>query len=342
MPRASGGDKRSSWLTFQRRLFIVRRLIRGPADAATLVAEARAMFGDSEIYPPEDRQALRHDLAKLRGEFGCEIRLGHDRRYYLDSPGRLAVLDLPDHELEALAFLRITFAEDQLPNADTIGTLIDRIASLLPAERRSQLERLGAQPRMDHPRTIGEAEQRAVAKIKRAVGRQQIRFAYRASHTPSETPIQHRVAPYDLFYRDGHTYLEAYCLECGIPGLAETYVTYRIDRIAANSLSLLPTRLPPGQPSRRRFSLRYLLSPLIARRRDIALWFTGSEVEFRPDGSAEVTAQISDLWQARQILLRYREHCHVLHPPELVEMIRETVERMGQMYTTDHAARPIA
>ena len=32
-----GGDKRSSWLTFQRRLFLARRLIRGPASGPALI-----------------------------------------------------------------------------------------------------------------------------------------------------------------------------------------------------------------------------------------------------------------------------------------------------------------
>src|SRR5690349_19376131 len=97
MPRTTGGDKRSSWLTFHRRLFLVRRLIRGPADAATLIADAHAFFGaDAEIYPPDARAALRHDLHALRDEFECDIQLDEQRRYALLDSGRLALLDLPN------------------------------------------------------------------------------------------------------------------------------------------------------------------------------------------------------------------------------------------------------
>lgn len=52
------------------------------------------------------------------------------------------------------------------------------------------------------------------------------------------------------------------------------------------------------------------------------------------DGSALVSAHSSDLWQARQILLRYREHCRVLEPPELVAVMRASVEQLAALYRT--------
>jgi predicted DNA-binding transcriptional regulator YafY len=56
-------------------------------------------------------------------------------------------------------------------------------------------------------------------------------------------------------------------------------------------------------------------------------------VTFLPDGSAEISAEVSDLWQARQILLRYREHCTVLEPAELVQMMRESVTLLQERYS---------
>ena len=46
----------------------------------------------------------------------------------------------------------------------------------------------------------------------------------------------------------------------------------------------------------------------------------------------EVVAVSDDLWQARQYLLRYREHCQVHEPPELVAMMRESIARMAAQY----------
>ena len=137
--------------------------------------------------------------------------------------------------------------------------------------------------------------------------------------------------------RDSHTYLHAYCYYSTINGLAATYVLYRLDRIIPTSLTILPTVLPPYPPPRPVYTIRYTLGPMEARRRDIAHWFDRSETTFAADGSAHITATTPDLWQARQVLLRYREHCRVLDPPELVVMMRESIQRMAALYTDSDA-----
>lgn len=329
MPRITGGDKRSSWLTFQRRLFVLRRLIRGPATATTLINDARATF-DSDIFPPDASAALRHDLAKLRGEFGCVITL-RDGRYVLDSPGQLAVLDVPEQALEALAFLLATFENDALPNGPAVQQLLMRVTSLLPSDRRVDLERVRVLPRLDHPETLRSADQYTLDVLRQALERQQVRFVYRSSYVEQGESVTHTVAPYDVLFRDGHTYLDAFCLDCGVPEHAHRYRLYRLDRIVPGSMQLLPTRLPPGQPPRRVYRLRYWLNTQVARQQDIALWFPESSVDFSANG-ALVTAYVSDLWQARQLLLRYREHCHVIEPTELISMIRESLTKMQHVY----------
>jgi predicted DNA-binding transcriptional regulator YafY len=335
--RSSGGDKRSSWLTFHRRLFLVRQLIRGPATTAELIATARQAFGE-EIYPPDEGTALRRDLAKLREEFECDIKRDSTGRYTLVSPGRLALLDLPEAEVEALAFLAATFADGDLPNAQTVDSLLTRVAELLPTPRREQLRTARAQPRIDRPQPSSVRSDRTVALLKRLVGREQVTFDYRSPYTSDDAAVSHCVHPYELFYRDGHLYLEAFCVECGIPELSERYVLYRVDRMVAGTVKRGHVQLPPTRKPRRTYLLRYRLDPQVARQRDIALWFPDSRVEFLLDGAAFVTAMTSDLWQARQILLRYREHCRVLEPPELVAMLRESIERMARVYAEDSSA----
>jgi hypothetical protein len=138
-PQRRGGTKRDSWRTFHRRLFLVRRLIRGSADAATLIADTRAFFNQSDdaedIYPADARTALRHDLAALRDEFECTIDRV-DGCYQIRDYGHLALLDLPDQDLEALAFLVATFAESPVPNAGQVDALFARVVELLPPDRR--------------------------------------------------------------------------------------------------------------------------------------------------------------------------------------------------------------
>src|SRR5262245_16135838 len=76
------GDKRSSWATFRRRLVLVRRLLRGPATVAELVAAAETEQG-VDAYPPAAELAVKHDLQSLRDEFGCEIRYQRGQRVYV-------------------------------------------------------------------------------------------------------------------------------------------------------------------------------------------------------------------------------------------------------------------
>ncbi len=330
--RIYGGERRSSMLTFQRRMLVARCLIRGAVTTATLIAEARTLQG-AEAYPPDASAAVRHDIAALRDMFGCEIRYQRPDGYVLDYPGDLALLDLPDEELEALGFLLSTFHDTALPNAIAIGAFLDRIVSILPEQRRRLLQHTSSHPRLDSPRAARRPAQPVIERLKRSLGRSQISFEYVSSYATGGQALRHRVAPYDLLYRDGHTYLEGFCLDCQIQELVNTHVLYRVDRIAPASLRVLAAQLAPGAARRRSYTLRYWLSPRIAARRDIALWFPDSVPTFSDDGSAIVTAQIHDLWQARQVMLRYREHCRILEPPELIAMLCESIAAMAQLYT---------
>lgn len=325
-----GGDKRSSWLTFHRRLCLLRLLVRGPADAATMIARIRDSF-DDEIYPADARAALRHDLAALRNEFECVIER-EGTTYHLRDYGRLALLDLPDPDLEALSFLVASFAESPLPNAGQVDALLRRVAGLLPPERRRLLERSGAPLRLDTPRPSAGPDPALVERLRGSLGKQFVSILYRSSYADDGVLVEHRVAPYDLIFREGHTYLDAFCHDCPIREVQGRYVLYRADRIVPDSLRLHPTQLNHGPPPRRRYPLRYTLSPQVARQRDVALWFPESILRFTPEGAAEITAETSDLWQARQILLRYREQCRVHEPDELVVMMRESIARMAEVY----------
>jgi hypothetical protein len=74
------------------------------------------------------------------------------------------------------------------------------------------------------------------------------------------------------------------------------------------------------------------LHPVVARRRDVATYFPQTHIDYHEDGSATVTAVVTNLWQTRQILLRYGTGCCVLEPPELVALFRETASGLAQMY----------
>lgn len=134
MSQPTGGTKRSSWLTFRRRLLLVRTLLRGPATSAELVARINEELGE-QGYPAAAAAALKHDFDALKGEYGCQIRYDRRMRHYvLDDLGELALLDLPDACMEALAFLDASFPSGSgLPDHAHVRSLLERVQLLLPA-----------------------------------------------------------------------------------------------------------------------------------------------------------------------------------------------------------------
>ncbi len=107
---------------------------------------------------------------------------------------------------------------------------------------------------------------------------------------------------------------------------------FRLDYIVSGSAEVPSHLILPGRPSP--VSIRYRLSPIIARN-GVSQHFSGQEVEHHPDGSATVTASITDLFEARRILLSYGENCTVLEPPKLVEQMRAVALDFKKYLTPD-------
>jgi WYL domain len=90
--------------------------------------------------------------------------------------------------------------------------------------------------------------------------------------------------------------------------------------------------LPPQRIAPPTYHLRYHLLPVVARRRDIAVYFPNTQIEYHDDGSATITAIVTNLWQTRQILLRYGDACKVLGPHELLALFRKTAQGLTELY----------
>lgn len=337
MTQRTGGTKRSSRLTFRRRLLLVRLLLRGPLTTADLIAAVQRELGD-EGYPEAAESALKHDFDALKSEYGCQIRYRRStRQYMLEDLGDLALLDLPDPCMEALAFLEASFpAGAALPEHAYVRDLLERVTALLPTNRRDIPSRQRGAIRLQLPESPSERIDAAtLATIRRAVARrQELEFAYLGTFD-TNSPRRHRVAPYLVFFRpEGHGYLDATLLEVTPSGseIIHSAIHYRLDRIVPGSARILPKMLPPQRVSPPTYHLRYRLLPVVARRRDVAAYFPNTQIEYHDDGSATVTATVTNLWQTRQILLRYGDACRVLDPPELIALFRATMAGMMTLY----------
>lgn len=325
------GARRDSSMATQRRLRLVRHLMRGPATADELIKALKQSLGE-DIYPADDHAALRHDMVAVREIFQCSLVYRGGEGYFLTSLGCLTLFELPQEDFEAVALILSAIREGLIPNTRPMAHFCARLLMLMPEEQRIQVQTFDPRLRLAGPVRTNQSVDGVIARLRPALERCEVRFQYRSPYTAEDTVETHRVAPYDFIQRDGMTYLDAYCLESSIPKLVTRTISYRLDRIDPKSIRRLPQQLPPVRYRRQVYPLRYRLGPQIASRRDVALWFEQSTCHYQPDGSMLVEATTTDLWQARQVLLRYREHCVVLEPPELVAMMRESAERMLAVY----------
>ncbi len=315
----------------------MRLLLREPTTKERLIALVQQELGE-EGYPAAAESALKHDFDALKREYGCRIAFQRATGCYaLDDLGELALLELPDSCMEALAFLDASFpAGSAIPEHANIRSLLERVVRLLSTERQKQHRRRTGSVVLDLPgRVPNRIDRTVLLTLRRAIeNRQEVVFNYLGLFD-DDRPRQHRVAPYQISFRpEGHGYLDATLLEATPPGTEQVHATinYRLDRIITGSVRILPTMLPPQRIQPASYALRYKLLPAVARRRDVATFFPHSHITYHDDGSATVTATVTNLWQARQTLLRYGTACIVLEPPELIELFRETAQGLADIY----------
>jgi predicted DNA-binding transcriptional regulator YafY len=217
-----------------------------------------------------------------------------------------------------------------------VRDLLKRMMTLLPPQRHERLAQRRDIITLRMPESPSERIDAATLRIvRRAIARrQELVFDYLGTFD-EDTPRRHRVAPYLVFFRpEGHGYLDATLLEATPHGneIVRSAIHYRLDRIVPGSARLLPQMLPPQRVAPPTYTIRYRLLPVVARRRDVAAYFPNTIIDYQPDGGAFVTATITNLWQARQILLRYGTACEVVEPAELVELFRATARGLAALY----------
>ena len=144
--RRRGGDKRSSWLTFRRRMFAFRRLLQKPTKSQDLIDETKAFFGDEIIYGDDPRSAVRHDIQSLRKDFNCTIEHDRQQQYVLRDAGEWAIFDTQE-DAEVLQHLLAVHTDATTPNGTPIRPFLQRVLHLFPKAQREQINRSGAQQR---------------------------------------------------------------------------------------------------------------------------------------------------------------------------------------------------
>jgi predicted DNA-binding transcriptional regulator YafY len=341
------GRRESTWLVVRRCLALIRCVQRGPASREDLL-EAMVSVED-----PIDRGEVRgehldaldtrldKDLRRIRENLMVDVYYDREAGGYVIKDTWLPLLDLPDDDLETIAWLEQTF-DLESPKHDEIHGLLRRLRLYLDPSRVALIEEARTALEMDlRRRDADEIRPEVLRGLRKAyrTGRQ-VELLYLSPGYEDGEPRRHVVEPYEPYTFDTtrkHYYLRAYCRRVETPGGSDylnAYRTYRLGRI--REVTVLPNKLPPIAPKAPRHEVVYELTPQVAR-----LGVTRQprieveRVERRDDGSAVVYGETESVFWAVQSLLHYGANCKVVGGTEMRRAMERVVEEMARRYAEE-------
>jgi predicted DNA-binding transcriptional regulator YafY len=327
----------------RRCLATLLRLQQGPATRQELL-ETVCQFEGEESYGHPGSAALdsrfRNDLMRLEKYFQVKVRYSKVNKGYVIVERGRPLLNLPDADLQTLAFLADTFQPDS-PHVLEVQQLIDRLVDWLPTDRQQLYRKAtGHQPtadiRLRDSEPIAPDVWAAIHEAWQA--RQEVQFDYLALSNETGIPRQHHIQPWDLYFSDrGHLRLRGYCLFSDSTDSYDyyhDYVNYRLSRIVPGSVEILSRKLPAIRPHGRLKDAIFELSPTIARfgvsqRKEFV---NKPKIMALDGGWVRVEGQTHDVFELARNLLYYGANCRVLGGYELLAETRTLVEGLVKIY----------
>jgi predicted DNA-binding transcriptional regulator YafY len=316
----------------RRRNMLLALLHRGPQKKDNLIAamdREHLFLYDREEDPAtiarQQQYQFRRDLRALR----LHYQIKHDKKtqsYFLLET--LFGLSLEQKHIAAFALALHTFQKMTISYANDVQDLLSFLLSRLPDDQQKAIvEQRGALQIEFHEKTdYSNIDPATLNEIGKAILRgQQLEFTYRSPRQGEE--VRHLIEPQPLQYKDGHVYLSGWSIEY------QNELPFRLDYVLPGTAKMLNKRITRAHPAQRTYLLRYRLTPTIARN-SVSKQFPEQQVKIHPDGSATITAKIDNLFDVRQIMLKYGENCTVEAPPELVEQMRPVATHFAQTYLT--------
>lgn len=327
-------------LPLLRSLTILRHLQCGPQARETLADFVRIECDSAAYAEPNqnaNKKCFENDIKRLR-ELGVALDY-YDGHYHLLTYGDFSPVALSQAALNSLAFLGETFGPGA-PQHEAIQDLVRTIAEWLPPEQRDSLPMRRHRLRLDlRRRDDDQLDPRVQAAIDRAMSQHRLlRFAYLSPGRTDGIPRVHTIQPWELFYDSvrHHLYLDGYRLLVTGPfgdWRQATWQRYRLGRILAAGIDVLPDKFAPIPPKRPRLPLEYWLAPEIARLGEITRHFEEMAVgEADAAGWVPVTATTDDLFRAVRLLLGYGPNCKVTGGREARREMVALVQALGAVY----------
>lgn len=316
----------------QRRSALLALLHKGPQRSDELLAalDREDLFlcdhaADPEVIARQQLYQFRRDLQALRLHYQITFDKRNECYELLETPFGVA---FDPKQQAAFALVLHTFQALTIPHADDVQELFAFLLSRLPEEQQQAIieQRRAITIEILEKNDFSKIDVATLNEIEKAILRgQQLEFTYRSPSKGKD--VRHVIEPQPLKQKDGHIYLRGWSIAY------QKELPFRLDYVVEGTARMLCTRIAPNRPAPRTYLLRYHLTPSIARN-GVSQQFAGQHAEKHPDGSATVTAQVSDLFETRQILLRYGENCTVESPPELLEKLKAAADHFARMYLT--------
>jgi predicted DNA-binding transcriptional regulator YafY len=269
---------------------------------------------------------FHRDLYALRLHYQIDYDQKNGRYFLIETPFGLS---LSQRRLAAFALVLDTFHQKTIPHAQDIQDLFAFLLSRLPDDQQRAVveERRALNIELSERTDYSALDPATLNEIERAILRsQQLAFSYRSPGSGKE--VRHVIEPQPLRYKDGHIYLYGWSIDY------EKELQFRLDYILPGTANMLPKMVMRTRPPARTYLLRYHLTPVIARNK-VSQHFPDQKNELHADGSATITATISNLFEARQILLRYGENCIVESPPELLKLLQPVAIHFQRYLTSE-------
>jgi len=265
--------------------------------------------------------ADRRDMKVLGYIIGFDPKRSH--YYWTHSPFGLS---LTGDQLVALALLRRTFSSQTFPRVAEIRALLDTLAARLPPTQRQALDRVppGLVIQLAEAGDYEGLDPHTLAAIEAALkNKRQLEFDYAS---PKHTAIiRHCVTIESFVFKDGHVYL--YGWKLGYAGRLQ----FRVERIVPHSTRSAGTA---DRTLHHPIRIQYRLTADLVRG-GVSPRFAATTVTIEDNGSALITAETNDLWEAHKILLGYGAQACAVSPPALVDLMREAVAGMAGLYHVD-------
>lgn len=332
------GKRDSEWRVIKRCLALLQRLMRGDAPTHELLDLVRNFDEDGASASPETLQSrLEGDLQRLRTSLDFDIRYIDRQTGYRLEACEFPLIDVSDMSIEALAFLEQTFSGSDIPQRDAVLRLVRDVSRVLPTVRRDEIARARSGLEVSlRSRDAQPVDAELIEKLTAACyAHREIMFAYRSPRQADAQPRVHRVQPMRCYLDSVHHHymLEAYYLETSGPtgtSLGSGVRTYRLERMS--DLQILPKHFVPRMLRDTGVELVYVLSPDLARLRDVTGFIEGSTITYEGDGSAIVRAQSRNLLMDLKRLLKYGAECQVIGGEQAAHDMRAMIRAMAGLY----------